>query len=331
MRLEIKDKAHVVEIEVEPITQICGVNFKIKNLIIQSLVRHFSGYKYREYELDLMNNVLWNGEVIGRKYFSIIHIKNREDLLKALSVAKTSIVLDYLINIFSDADCREIEEHLVWILEKMSRMMNSTLKKDGIDLEWEFEEKTIMEIVQGGVLKGESDKLLEELETEELLERFLYILDVVQRKKPEKKLIIIENIDHMTDMEFYEKFCVLAGNIGKMRGINFIVTTSIQGYVMVKKEFMPGIMVVNDEVFSFPEWEHMYDFVERNYPCQMKRTDEECMEDLKAIVQEIGRKNAVINIRSEVVLKMINQTLGINPVKVHCMNEMEKNYIVKTI
>ncbi len=328
MRLEIKEKSKTIEMELEPITQLCGVNFRTKSLIIQSLVKHFSGYKYKDYEEALINNVLWNGEVIGRKYFSVIHITNRESLIKALSVAKLSVVFDYLVFTIAKLDCQESLEQLEGVLENVVGKLNAAMHEDGIGLELSFEEKSIIEIVQNSVLRGQSGKVLEELDSEELLDNFLHVLEAVQQASPKKQLIIIENIDHMVGMDYYEKFCERASGIGEQQDINFLVTTSIKNYVVVNRKFLSGIMVVNDEIFSFPEWEHLQDFLERNYPCQFKLSEEECFDDLRVVAQEIGRKACEVNIRSAVVLKLINRVMGMDVEKVHFVNDLERNYIL---
>lgn len=329
MKLEIREKNSTIELGLEPLTQLCGTNFAKKNFLIQSLVKHFSSYKYKDYEDALINNVLWNGEVIGRKYFSVIHIVNRESLLKAMSVTRLSVFFDYLSLTIAKLDCQESMGQLEDTLDRILEKLNAAMQEDDIGLEMSLEENTLIELVQNGVVKGQSGRELETLDNEELLDDFLHMLEVLQRSNPKRQLIIFEDIDHMVDLQYYEKFCALVNDMGEKQGLFFVVTTSIKKYVALSRKLLPGIVVVNDEVFSFPEWEHLCDFMERNYPCQFKISEEECYRNLKNIVQEIGWVKNEINIQSSVMLKMFNQVIGTDIGKAVFINDLERNYILK--
>lgn len=46
----------------------------------------------------------------------------------------------------------------------------------------------------------------------------------------------------------------------------FIVTTSIEGYVVLNRNLIEGINVINDCIFSFPDMEHIISFIRKNIP-----------------------------------------------------------------
>lgn len=49
-------------INLEPITQLCGISFNKKNFIINSLYKYYSGSKYEYYEINMQENIKINGE-----------------------------------------------------------------------------------------------------------------------------------------------------------------------------------------------------------------------------------------------------------------------------
>ena len=67
MILSIDDR---LELNIECITQLCGINVQMKNYIIQNIVKYFSNTKYAEYEDKDDCVIKIDNEVVGRKYFT---------------------------------------------------------------------------------------------------------------------------------------------------------------------------------------------------------------------------------------------------------------------
>ena len=89
MILSINDR---LELNIECITQLCGINVQKKNNIIQNIVKYFSNTKYAEYEDkdDCVFKI--DDEVVGRKYYTTYYIANISDLISNIQISKNSIM-----------------------------------------------------------------------------------------------------------------------------------------------------------------------------------------------------------------------------------------------
>ena len=66
MKVTVQENEKTYELNFSDITQLCGINFVLKNYVIESLCKHFSHEKYLEYEEKMVENVKINGEILGR-------------------------------------------------------------------------------------------------------------------------------------------------------------------------------------------------------------------------------------------------------------------------
>lgn len=85
---------------------------------------------------------------------------------------------------------------------ELNRELQSNMKM----LEIGYSTKSIMEIVQISEVFGVGERALESLSNVELLDTYLELLWEMQRRKPEKCLVIFENVDHLLDYSAYSRF-----------------------------------------------------------------------------------------------------------------------------
>jgi len=60
----------------------------------------------------MFENIRINGEKTGRKYFSVLHISSREQLIQALNISKSSMAAQYLSCIYTKFSCQNIIEQI---------------------------------------------------------------------------------------------------------------------------------------------------------------------------------------------------------------------------
>ncbi|WP_138269345.1 CRISPR-associated protein Csn2-St, partial [Anaerofustis stercorihominis] len=96
MKVQICNREKEYIINLMQITQLCGVNFYIKDFIINSIYKYFSNGKYMEYEKNMEENIKIEDEKLGRNYFDIIRIKGKEDLINILKITKTGLINKYI-------------------------------------------------------------------------------------------------------------------------------------------------------------------------------------------------------------------------------------------
>ena len=65
----MKLKFNEFEIDILPFVQLCGMNCKKKEFIINSIEKHFSSGKYKDYEKEYQECFLVDGQILGRNYF----------------------------------------------------------------------------------------------------------------------------------------------------------------------------------------------------------------------------------------------------------------------
>lgn len=78
MNLEIRKSSMEYTVPLQLVTQICGINFEMKEYLRKSIGYHFSSHKYMDYEQDMIGNIRMNGEEVGRKYLECTIDESRE-------------------------------------------------------------------------------------------------------------------------------------------------------------------------------------------------------------------------------------------------------------
>ncbi|WP_026506329.1 CRISPR-associated protein Csn2-St [Butyrivibrio sp. NC3005] len=91
----------------------------------------------------------------------------------------------------------------------------------------------------------------------------------------------------------------------------FIFSTSLHGYFYYSNESLKNVNIINDDVFYIGEGEHIKKFISDNYPLNFECTDDELASILDDIVHYIGQSNTLIDLKNQVVLKMLNKSVNI--------------------
>lgn len=145
MILSIDDR---LELNIECITQLCGINVQKKNYIIQNIVKYFSNTKYAEYEDKDDCVIKIDNEVVGRKYYTTYYIANINDLISNIQISKNSIMKKYVDYVNSKYDNQLIYEDIVAGYEKIFAKINNNMKESGIGLMLDFMEEKITDVAQ---------------------------------------------------------------------------------------------------------------------------------------------------------------------------------------
>ena len=161
-----------------------------------------------------------------------------------------------------------------------------------------------------------------------MLETYLDLIVQLQKREPQKTLILIENIDHLLDYEEYEKVYLKMQKITEEYDCWFLMASSIQGFAILNTENIEEVQVVNDIVFSFPSYEHIFMFLKEEYPIEHEWNEIEIFEGLKDIIQYIGKENCSIDLKCNVFLKLINQTLDIKTDMRTTVNSIEMAFLM---
>ena len=329
MKIQISRSIIEYEIQMEQLTQLCGVDFEKKWYIIQSLYKYFSGGKYASYEEQMQDNIRIEGRKVGRKYFSVFHVAARESLINAIRISRPSMMAQYFSNLCMDFECQDIIDEIAEGLERLYLELNRELQSNMKMLEIGYSTKSIMEIVQISEVFGVGERALESLSNVELLDTYLELLWEMQRRKPEKCLVIFENVDHLLDYSAYSRFLKKAEQFCKEFDVWFLFSTSIEGFAVVDERSIEGINVVNHCIFSFPELEQVVKFFQNQYPCQMKWAPEELCGEIRMIIQNIGNEEHTIHLKSNVLLKLLQETLCIKTSVESGLNSLEKAFLME--
>lgn len=311
------------ELEMQQITQLCGTDFEKKAFIIESLYKYFSGHKYAVYEEDYVDNIrIDNGEV-GRKYFDVVRIENVNDIINELKISKSSAIMQWLNVQIDNIECRTKLEEISYLLDEIYEKLNCSILEKSMGLRIGYEQKNMLEILQKSMVMPEKEEFLENRKSGELLISYIRLLQELQNYNPHKQMVIIENIDHLIGREEYEHLFELIKEIISTKDIWFVLSSSIDGYVYVEREYLEGINVINDEIFNLPDYQHLYTYISENYPCQYIPDEKELFQKLKMIVHKIGDGSWKSDFKSQVYLKLFNATLGIKNAEKKYVNQLE--------
>lgn len=315
------------DISLEPITQVCGVNMRKKNDIINNIAKYFSGTKYAEYDEMQAYDIKIDGKVVGRKYFNIHRVRNREDLINAIEISKTSIMRKYLEHINAQYDNQVIYENIVNEYTKIFNHINEDMLKENIKLYMDFYEEKINDICQIAVTKSENLDYIENMSNVELCEEYIHILRAYYKDNPDKILLIIENVDHILDRNEYKALVDELYNITSMMDINIILTTSLDGYVVIDDTNSTGVNIINDDNYVLPELGDIEQFFVDNYPCDYKLTKENMIVWLEKIINYIGYDSYMPIDREYVFLKLINESMGMHISGYDMKNDVENAFM----
>lgn len=308
MKVEITEFEKIYSFNLLPITQLCGQNIIKKSYILESFRRHFSSYKYQEGQEKWINNIKIDDSFIGRKYFSILSIKNTDDIFNAIKCTKQSLMMEYLKQLIQNFELQKRMENIHVELDCIFQILNNDIHQLG-SIELDYSMSDIWDILQKSDIYGENQTRLDNKSGYEIIVILLNLLEQKLSYTPQKQLIIFENIDHFLTKEEYVKIIKKIERIVKKYDIYFIITTSLDGYVECEKDILSGITIFGDVNFQMPDFNDIKSFIIENYPWNKKISDEMIKILLEKIVQKIGRKSYLCSVEENVLCKMINQTL----------------------
>lgn len=265
MKIDVSEYEKKHTFGLERITQLCGQNIRKKSYILESLRKYFSTYKYNEEYNKWRNNVKIDNEIVGRKFFKLISISGISEILSLIKLSKQSLMTEYIKQLMQKFD---YQNHLHIIneeLEKIFQTMNNEIQDIG-SVELTYTETNIWDMIQKSSITGSNETLLEDKDNYEILLIFLNLIEEIIKINPEKMMIVLENIDHLITCEQYKNILDRLKKIVMKYDIYFILSTSMDGYVICDKELCQGITILNDIDFQMPEFDKVAQYVNYNYP-----------------------------------------------------------------
>lgn len=324
MILSINDR---LELNIECITQLCGINVQKKNNIIQNIIKYFSTTKYAEYEDKDDCVIKIDDEVVGRKYYTTYYISNINDLISNIQISKNSIMKKYVDYVNSKYDNQLIYEDIVAGYEKIFAKINSDMKESGIGLMLDFMEEKITDVAQLAIARTLELGYIEKMSNYDLYMEYIKIMKAYYKDNPDKILLVLENIDHYLNVEQYYLLMRQLEIITLELDINIIVTTSIRGYVYINEKNITGINVVNDEVFSMPMIEELQKFYEDNYPCNYNVIEKDMIYNITQIIHDIGIDGYSPRGKAYIFLKLLDESIGVHMGKCNAINNIENAFL----
>lgn len=306
MNLRIKDADEIYDINLSPITQLCGRDIQKKTFILESLSKHFSTAKYMEYERSKADNILVGDQVPGRKYFDVTRIHSREDLIHELQLSKTSLARKHLDCLLNDYCCQVEMEKIQIALNAIFQDLNEKFLSRNGALELQYQVHELPEIIHASHMGACGGRMLEELTNAELLDNYVKLISQVQKEEGDKTLILFENIDHIINRDEYLAFMKQLKNLAEQSDLWCIVSTSLDGYVFLDRECFESIHCINDIIYAMPEYMELKQYAESHYPIHKIFTEPEFDAMIITAIHNIGADCSQHNLQGYVLEKLIN-------------------------
>ena len=322
MKVEVLEYEKKYSFELEAVTQLCGQNIMKKSYIFESIKRYFSSYKYREGKNKWRDNVKFDGELLGRKHFTVISISNIRDILTMIKWSKQSLMAEYVKALMQKFD---LQQHLRIIneeLEKMFQTMNGDLNQLGT-LELTYAMSDAWEMIQKTDITGKDQIELEDKDNYELLTIFINLLEKTLENNPQKMIVLIENVDHYISRKEHAKLLEKLKSTARNYNVFFVLSTSLEGYVICDKDLCTGIKIFGETDFQMPELERTVEYVKENYPYNKKLSEQQIQKDIAKIIHRIGQEDYLLDVEENVICKLINKTLMINKKWDNCDTALE--------
>lgn len=310
MKLSIIRNTENYELNFDVITQLCGQNITIKNYIVDSICKHFSSDKYKDYEEEFIENISIDGEVPGRKQWECYRIRSKEDMISAIQMNKSSILGKCIKESVSGFECQNDLMEIDNILLRVFARLNQTLFTQ-LPIELQYSQEDLFSIIQQTSVRTNEGADLHALAVEDVLNAFIEIIKMQQSIIPEKRLFVFENIDHYMNNDCYIGFVKKCEEMARASNIWFIFTTSLDGYVYISVDSIESINIINDEIYSLPSEEHLNDFINNYYPINKPWNFDDIKRILNVTIQDIGKQSSLRQADELVFLKLINETLDI--------------------
>ena len=124
MNLTIRYENKEYMLNLLPFSQLCGENMIAKENIVNALHNYFGNGKI----LSQKNcEILSEGHEVGKKYFKVSLIREREDIIKEISMTKTSMMMKYFETQISDFSANVELEKIALHMEKIYKGINSKI------------------------------------------------------------------------------------------------------------------------------------------------------------------------------------------------------------
>ncbi len=327
MKLTVTKQNEQYDLQFQRIVQLCGISFKKKKYILESLKKYFSSERYAPYEETMEENIYLDGALPGRRYFEIYAIADRSDLLDMIQLGRKTLMSEYLKYQIQEYSLQSEVEKIIEIFTNIYNQLNQTVMCDFLNIQMDFRPEELFDIIQKSEITTDGEESPELLSDYELLKNVFVLIEKIQSKVPRKIMVIIENIDHLVTIKEYENLFRQIDQICKSTDTWVVFSMSVEGFVFLDEKSIEGINIINDEVISCPPLEKIQMFVERNYPCHKDFTKEELTSLIRASVNRIGNENVTINQKSDIFLKMVNSSLCIDTKVENTINNVEKNYL----
>lgn len=327
MKLKVIKRNERYELSLMPVTQLIGNNIPMKTFVLDSLCKHFSSDKYKEYEELYIDNILLDGEIPGRKQWESYRISGREDIISMLQIGKTGIVTKCIKQYIDGFECQNELLQIDWILLHIFEELNKAiLGEESVELS--YTQESLFSMIQKTDIKTKDGFDIHVLDTDDLFDVFFDTVEKLQTIIPEKRLYVFENIDHMVSVNQYHILMERCKVLSEEKNIWFIFSSSIGGYIHLDEDIFSGINVFNEEIFIFPEYERFHIFIKDNYPIERKWEKQDILESLEKIAHLISCSNAVPQPKDEILLKMINESLGLKSCWTESLKVPEMNYLL---
>lgn len=334
MKLQFQEiDGSTIELNIGGVTQLFGRNGERKDKLIKTIAKYFSKYKYSEKELtDLNDNIspiLIDDEVITRGYYKTMLINTIIDIEAELISNKNTLIYNYITNKIEKFEIsnsiNKLNTDIVFLLEEIRKEINIS----HILVNFDYEMFDIAKLLKTNTTINVSDESYCYIQNLKNINKIMGFLDLLIYEKYSNMLIIINNIDTYITKEEYRDIIKKMIEINSKKDISFIVSTSKVGYNYIDEKNIENINIVNDFIYTFPNIEVVTKYINNNYPYDKVFHSEDIIKMLEEIIHHIGEETKLIEIQSNILLKLINSSEDILTDGIKRPNDLELNYIQK--
>ena len=316
MKMKVFVDSKEYNIRVEAITQICGTNIVLKNKVLQQIKKHFEGSKSTQ-------KVLIDGEEIGKSFADLFYIENKDGMASSFKLVKNTLINQYILQELQNIEMQKELDDIELCLSKMFEDFNLRLREKVGDVTLRYEIENIFDMVQKTVITGANGESVGEMDVFDLVVSYLKLQQSIWEIQPCKKIIVFNNIDHLLTRSEYRKLLDKCDKMTKEYDVYFLFSISIDGYVVIDENNISGINIFNDEIFFLDELDNIKEFVVNNYPVNIYMEKGELIKKLERIINYIGDYQYEIDIKPQVLLKLLNSANAIKTKVSSLINNQE--------
>lgn len=334
VKLEYEYKKYLT-FNAEHVTYFLGSNHEIKWKLYRGLKRFSSGKSLSDLEENVYGDdgivIICNDKQVKAKDLSLFFLDCRESLLENCRIKKDTLMSHYLSEAESNFTIQRQLEQLNNEFLSLEAILQKYMTEDFNHIVPALRSVTYADMVkiflELGFFEEDVAYPLEMLDIDQLIGDYCALLATHIKKSQKMTWLWINNPNAFMGREAFQNLLCQLATINDETGLLSVFVLS-EDYLDLEfnQRNISETVLLFQGYQQLPEFEILKESFARNYPCEFTLKDEVFIASLFRIFPYIGSvKNPYLKEKDMVLLKVLEELLGIDTLNRQCQNNEKLN------